>query len=424
MKKKFRILIALLVILLGALSVYKLSNKYNINILKNNIDCTIVVKGCEKAKAIAADEDNNIYIAFADYIKSINKEGKEKSVYKNKDMDIEDIVYYYNNIIFISNDSIYKFSLLDESMETLCSNIPLSGNNIKRRLLLNKDTLYIAIGARTNSGISEGDYADISPIEVTLNGNNYGAKLTGAFKKYGVRSEDGEKISPGTIGNAAIYSLNLKNKKLSLYSTGIRGIKGITSNSKGEITAIFSGMENSGVRPINRDKDYIYKVEKGAFYGWPDFSGGDPIDSPRFKGEEIIKPLIKNSKDKNVPAPIYQSDSLNSLQGIAADEDGKVLEKDTLMFWDSRTEKICTLSAQNVYKEILKLKSSSNIENIICANNEFLLLDNEAGCVYSIHKKGSSLGFNLPIVIIFFIFMLIVTLLIIVLYKLLNKDKK
>ena len=57
------------------------------------------------------------------------------------------------------------------------------------------------------------------------------------------------------------------------------------------------------------------------------------------------------------------------------------------MFWNCNTEKICTLSVQNVYKEVLKLKNSSNIEDIICTSNEFLMLDNEVGCIYSIHKK-------------------------------------
>ena len=422
--KKINVLLILMVILVGALSLYKLSNKYDLNILKSNIDCTIVVKGCEDAEALTVDADDNIYIAFSDYIKSVDREGKEKLIYKEKSIEIEDIAYYDNSLIYIAGDGIYKISLSDNGKETLCSNIPLSGNNLKRRLVVDKDMLYIAIGARTNSGISEGDYADIPPVEVTLNGNNYGAKLTGAFKKYGVKSENGEKVNARDIGNAAIYSLSLKNKKLSLYSTGIRGVKGITLNSKGEIEAIFSGMNNEGLRAVNRDKDYIYKVEKGVWYGWPDFSGGDPIDSPRFKGEEIIKPLLKSSKDRNVPAPISQSESLDSIQGIAADKYGKVLEKDTIMFWNSKTEKICTLSVQNVYKEILKLKSGSNIEDIIYTSNEFLILDNEAGCIYSVHKKNDVLGFKVPVVIIFFIFILLVSLLIIILYKLMNKNKK
>ena len=422
--KKVNVLLILMVILLGALSLYKLSNKYNLNILKSNIDCTIVVKGCEKARALSADDDKNIYIAFSDYIKSVDREGKEKLIYKEKSIDIEDMVYYDNSLIYISEDGVYRISLSDSGKETLCSNVPLSGNDLKRRLIIDGDTLYIAIGARTNSGISEGDYADIPPVEVTLNGNNYGAKLTGAFKKYGVKSENGEKIPAGSIGNAAIYTFNLKNKKLSLYSTGIRGVKGMTLNSKGEIEAIFSGMNNEGLRAVNRDKDYIYKIEKGQCYGWPDFSGGDPIDSPRFKGDEIIKPLLKTSKDRNVSGPIYQSEELNSIQGIAADKYGKVLDKDTVMFWNSKSEKICTLSVQKVYKEILKLKSSSNIENIICTSDEFLLLDNEAGCVYSVHKKNDVLGFKVPVVIIFFIFILSVSLLIIILYKLISRNKK
>ena len=60
--KKVNVLLILMVILLGALSLYKLSNKYDLNILKSNIDCTIVVKGCEKARALSADDDKNIYI--------------------------------------------------------------------------------------------------------------------------------------------------------------------------------------------------------------------------------------------------------------------------------------------------------------------------------------------------------------------------
>ena len=219
--KKINIMLILIVIFIGALSLYKLSNKYDLNILKSNIDCTIVIKGCEDAKALTVDDDDNIYIAFSNYIKSVDREGKEKLIYKEKSIEIEDIAYYDNSLIYIAGEGIYKISLSDSGKETLCSNVPLSGNNLKRRLVVDKDTLYIAIGARTNSGISEGDYADISPIEVTLNGNNYGAKLTGAFKKYGVKSEEGEKVTAGTIGNAAIYTLNLKNKKLSLYSTGI-----------------------------------------------------------------------------------------------------------------------------------------------------------------------------------------------------------
>ena len=78
--KKVNVLLILMVILLGALSLYKLSNKYNLNILKSNIDCTIVVKGCEKARALSADDDKNIYIAFSDYIKSVDREGKEKLI--------------------------------------------------------------------------------------------------------------------------------------------------------------------------------------------------------------------------------------------------------------------------------------------------------------------------------------------------------
>lgn len=422
MKKCLKIIFSIFLILFCAISLYKLSNKYNLNILKNNIDCTIISKGCEKAKSIAKDDDN-IYIAFSDCIKSIDKEGKEKDVYANKDMDIEDIVYYKGSLIYISGDGVYKFSLESGLVEKISSNIPLSGNNIKRKLIVNSETLYIAIGAVTNSGISENEMYDLSPIELILNGVNYGEAPTGAFKKYGAKSQENEKVKASSVGNASIYSLNLKNNSMNLYASGIRGIKGMDFNSKNQIQAIFSGMNNKGPRPVERDRDYIYKIEEGVWYGWPDYSGGDPIFSPRFKGEKIIKPLIKSMSNKVVPAPIYQSSSLDALNAMAIDKGGVVLDKDTIIFWNKDKEKICTLSDQNVYKEVLKLKSDSNIEKILYTKEGFIMLDEGIGCVYSVHKKIGTLGFKIPVVITFFIFILAISLLAIVLYKLLNNKK-
>ena len=82
-------------------------------------------------------------------------------------------------------------------------------------------------------------------------------------------------------------------------------------------------------RPINRDFDYLYKIDKGKWYGWPDFSGGDPISSPRFKGQNVVLPLIKNPPNKIVSAPIYQYSDVGIIKYLAIDKEGRILDKNT-----------------------------------------------------------------------------------------------
>ncbi|MBD7909950.1 MULTISPECIES: hypothetical protein [Clostridium] len=424
MKRFFKFSIIIILIVTTSFAVVKVSRKYSLNILKDDIDCKVITKSCEKAKAIATDDKGNIYVAYNDYIKSIDSEGKEKVLYKNKDMSIEDIVFYNDKIIFISKDSIQSFSLDDGKVNTLYSGIPESGNNISRKLLLSKNNLLLSVGAVTNSGISEGDKVDLSPIDITLTGVNYGNLKTGAFKRAGEKSEEGEKIQRSSFGNACLYSFGLKKKGSSLYASGIRGITGMDLDSKGNIIAIFSGFKNEGLRPVNRDKDYIYKIARGKWYGWPDFSGGDPITSPRFKGNELVKALLKDPPSKVVESPLYQHETVDSLRELSIDINGKLLDKDSYLFWDRDEEVLSALSPSGVYCKILKLNEKSKIEDIIYNKDGFLILDSVTGCIYSIHEKEGLLGFKLPLEIWIFVFMLSFILLCIIVLKWMKKENK
>lgn len=424
MKRFFKFSIVIILIVTTAFAVVKVSRKYSISVLQEDLDCTVITKGLEKAKAITTDGKGYIYVAYGDSIKSIDRDGKEKILYKNKDISIEDIAFYNNKLIFITNDSLESFYLEDGTVNILYSGIPQSGNGISRKILINKNNLFLSVGAITNSGVSEDDKFDLTPIDVTLTGNNYGNLKTGAFKKSGEKSEEGEKILKSKIGNGALYSFGLTSKGIKLYASGIRGITGMDIDSDNNIIAIFSGMKNEGLRPVNRDKDYIYKVVNGRWYGWPDFSGGDPITSPRFKGDELVKNLIENPPSKVSYSPIYQHSSVDSLRELAIDTGGSLLKKNSYLFWDRNEEMISTLSSEGIYQEILKLNPKSNIQDIIYDKDHFLILDSGTGCIYSVHEKEGLLGFKLPIPIWIFIFVLSLVLLMVIVLKLTKKGNK
>jgi hypothetical protein len=77
MRKFLRYSIIAILIVTAAFSVFKISNKYSMNILKGDIDFTVISKSCENAKAISTDDNKNIYIAYSDWLKVIDMKVKD-----------------------------------------------------------------------------------------------------------------------------------------------------------------------------------------------------------------------------------------------------------------------------------------------------------------------------------------------------------
>ena len=94
------------------------------------------------------------------------------------------------------------------------------------------------------------------------------------------------------------------------------------------------------------------------------FSGGDPISSPRFKGENIVSALISNPPNKVVPAPIYQYSKPGIIKYLAIDKDGSLLDKDTKVFYNSEENMIESINQSGAVYKLLKLKDKSKISGI------------------------------------------------------------
>lgn len=423
MKRFLKFLIISIIIVVLAFAVFKLSNEYRMNTLKNNVSWSVVYKNCKDSVAFEKDENQNTYIAYNNYIKVIKIDGREETLLEDKSLEIENLLYYNNKLYFISKTDLYEYDLASKSLKSILGNIPSEGKYLDRNLIIKDSKLLLAIGSATNSGIAsnDGEYSqnkipyDKSSIDVTLNGFNYGEKKTGAFMPYGNSSEGGQKIKAQIIANSCIIEVNLNNDKTSLYASGIRNVKGWDLDSEGNLIGIVGGMENIGDRPINRDFDYLYKLDKGKWYGWPDFSGGDPISSPRFKGEKLVSPLIVNPPNKIVQAPIYQYSEVSAIRYLAIDKDGKILEKNSNVYFNSKENLIAGINSESVVYDLLKLKDKSKIQGIKYSDGDIYILDSGMGCIYKLQSNDFGLKFNLPkpIWIFIFVFLFILTCLII-----------
>lgn len=425
MKRFFKFLVISIIIVVVAFGVFNFTNQYKMNSLKNNISWSVAYKNCKDAIAFDQDENKNTYVAYNNYVKIIKEDGREENLFQDNELKIENILFYKDKLYFTSYGNLYQYDINSNKLKILLENIPFEGKYMDRNIVIRNSKLLLSIGSATNSGIAsyESEYSinkipyDKSPIDITLNGINYGEKNTGAFMPYGNSTQEGQKINGESLGNACVIEINLSNNKTSLYSSGIRNVTGWDLDSEGNLIGVIGGMENVGDRPINRDFDYLYKIDRGKWYGWPDFSGGDPITSPRFKGEKIVSNLIQNPPNKIVPSPIYQFSEVGSMRYLAIDKEGKILDKDTKIYYDNKKNLIEAISKDGVIYDLLKLKENSGIKGIRYLSGDIYILDSGIGCIYKLQSEGPNFKFNLPKSVWIFISVFLFTIIGLVAYK-------
>lgn len=370
-------------IIIVSILIFSFSDKYKIGVIKNNIECTVIAKCNDDAKAIGVI-DNSIYVAYSHSVKVISQDGKVKKLF-NIDDKIDDIVCLSDKIYVISDSSIYEYN--NSNVNVLLSNIPSGNDDIKHKILVYGDRILFTVPAKTNSGI----YDDNSIEKIAT-------------------------FEDKAIGTASIYSVNVSTREIELYAMGIRGIKGIDISSEGKIFAIFSGMDNKGVRPVCNDTDYIYEVKEKKNYGWPNYSGGDQIDSPRFAKDKLIE-FIGEHEAVDIDKPVFVSKTLGELDELCVYRWNKILPKDSIIYVNILKNEIEAIVDEKYNISLLRLLDKSNIEDIIVKEDKIILLDSGANAIYSITSKNNFSKGKVSIEILIYLAILALAIIMIIMFK-------
>ncbi len=174
--------------------------------------------------------------------------------------------------------------------------------------------VYLGNGTVTNAGVVGKDnfkrgwatanpgQHDVPAKDIILAGMNFNSSnpatknpfdntVTGGFLPFGTASTAGAQIQGETEAGGVIYRVRQDGTEPQVYAWGFRYPLGIGFAPDGQLIAIDQGYQDRGSRPVANAPDPVYCVDKDAWYGWPDFVGGEPINDPKFLSSLQSVPL-------------------------------------------------------------------------------------------------------------------------------------
>ena len=225
---------------------------------------------------------------------------------------------------------------MDGSIRNLVENLPSLGDHHTNGPALGPDgMLYFGQGTATNSGVVGEDnhgfgwlarnrnFHDTPCRDVSLSGVNYatpdpmdkagGGKadakrdtmLTGAFSPFGVKTVPGQIIKGAIPCNGAIMRVSREGGGPELVAWGLRNPFALAFAPQGALYAIDNGYDERGSRPIWGAGELLWEIRQGAWYGWPDYSGGKSVDHAEFTPPHGTRPhrLLEKPPGAEPPAP-------------------------------------------------------------------------------------------------------------------------
>ena len=233
-------------------------------------------------------------------------------------------IAYREGNIYVSHKGYITVIRSDGMRENIISGLPSYGDYSNTNIIFGPDNkLYFGMGSATNSGVVGRDntwiynypeFHDYPGDYIILNGQNFESVnafslgdeqvLTGAFAPYGTQNLPFEKRKGVTKATGSILRSNTDGTGLELVAWGFRNPARIRFSNGNQLFAANHGYDYRGSRPIANAVDELFAVQEGIWYGWPDFTNGELVNSSRFIIPGGPNPeLLLNSYPNQPPRP-------------------------------------------------------------------------------------------------------------------------
>ena len=240
------------------------------------------------------------------------------------------------------------------AVTVLIDDLPSVGDHHTNGPALAPDgSLYFGIGSATNSGVVGDDniafgwvgryprFCDIPGETITLRGQNFESETrqgTGAYSPLGVSAFEGETIRGETLCTGSLLSIPATGGEPTLVAWGFRNPFGMAIAPDGALYVTDNGYDDRGSRPVWGSPDVLWRVESGAWYGWPDYVAGRPVTNEEFDvpGGPDPEPLLLVPPGVP-PQPVVEFECHSSADGFdfsRSEEFGHVGQAFVALFGD------------------------------------------------------------------------------------------
>lgn len=189
---------------------------------------------------------------------------------------------------------------LDGRRTVILDGLPGGGNYHTNMVAIGRDRkLYFGQGALTNSAVVEaaGEPHDVPGMDIVLTDD------AGAFAPFGAKHRAGTRVPAHLPCTAAIMRCELDGSALELVAWGLRNPYGLGFTPQGRLLALDLGMNDRGSRPVGNAPSCLYAIERGAWYGWPDFVAGVPVEDHEFFSARGGQPRFVLANHAELPKP-------------------------------------------------------------------------------------------------------------------------
>ena len=234
----------------------------------------------------------------------------------------------------------------DGRVTVLVGKLPSMGDHHSNGPVIGPDGwLYFGQGTASNSGVVGEDNAqfgwlkrhpqfhDIPGQDITLAGQNFtssdpvhgkGKAVTGAFLPFGTASTKNQVIKGAVPCSGSVMRIRPEGGPPELVAWGFRNPFGLAFSPGGRLYVTDNGYDERGSRPIWGAANVLWAVDKGVWYGWPDFSAGMPLNRKHFKAPRKKQPqFLLASHPNRPPDPIALFAVHSSADGLDFSRSGQ-----------------------------------------------------------------------------------------------------
>jgi glucose/arabinose dehydrogenase len=193
------------------------------------------------------------------------------------------------------------------AVEAVLRGLPAQGDHDVNYLAFDRrGTLYFGLGSVTNSGVVSShdpvnakwlklhpQTREVPCRDIVLTAHAFTEKnaltpdeddkaTTGAFQPYG--RSGATRVAGEALCHGSLYELPRGATEPKLVAWGFRNPVALAVDGRDQVYVGMHGADVRGTRPVLDDPDAIYRVRRGEWYGWPDFSGDLlPFTDPRYR---------------------------------------------------------------------------------------------------------------------------------------------